>query len=151
MAGRWLDSIGNRPTNHLRIKKVGTSAEALNMTLAALDSVIDDFASIVQIRTPETSSDSIVEFSHTYDGYGIHGSLERMRTVANRVWETWATSSSFVECELDDLNTALYLTQRGWRSGAMAIEVDVGIEWELVEAINQASGRLVRDERANLR
>lgn len=124
------------------------------MTLAALDTVTDDFPSIVQMRTAVTSSGSIVGSSRSfdaYDGYGIHGSLERMRTVANRVWETWATSGSFAECEVDDLRTALYLTQRGWHGDRMAIEVDVGIEWELAEAINHASGRLVRDDRANLR
>ena len=86
---------------------------------------------------------SVDESSCAFNAYRMHRSLERMQIVARRVWETRATSGSFAGCEVDDLRTALYLTQRGWH-GHMAIEVDVGIEWELVEAI--AVSRLVRDD-----
>lgn len=100
----------------------------------------------MQLAVTDTITDTI-----SYDAYGIHGSLERIRTVAGRVWEVWATGGSLADCELDDLRAALYLTQRAWHHDPMAIEADVGIEWELVEAINDASGGPVRDDRPILR
>jgi hypothetical protein len=39
------------------------------------------------------------------------------------------------------------MTQRGWHRDIAAREPDLGVEWELVEAINEASGGLVRDDR----
>ncbi|SRR6056297_764645 len=116
------------------------------MSLAVFDTPTDDFSSIVQVPAAEASIDSIVEFSHTYDAYGVHGSLERISIVASRVWDARA-SGTLADCELDELRTALFMTQRGWHSDAMAIEPDLGVEWELVEAINHASGGLVRDDR----
>ena len=122
------------------------SADILNMSLAVIDNPTDDFSSIVQVPDREASIDSIVEFSHTYDAYGIHGSLERISIVASRVWDARA-SGTMADCDLDDLRTALFMTQRGWHRDVMAVEPDIGVEWELVEAINEASGGLVRDDR----
>ena len=102
--------------------------------------------SFVQVPGNRSSIDSIVEFSHTYDAYGVHGSLERISIVASRVWDAHA-SGSLADCELDDLRTALFMTQRGWHSDAGTVEPDFGVEWELVEAINEASGGHVRDDR----
>jgi hypothetical protein len=116
------------------------------MSLAVIDTPTDDFSSIVQVPAREASIDSIIEFSHTYDAYGIHGSLERISIVASRVWDAHA-SGTLAECELDDLRTALFMTQRGWHRDIAAREPDLGVEWELVEAINEASGGLVRDDR----
>ncbi len=116
------------------------------MQLAAMDTLTEDFSSIVQVPAPEASIDSVVEFSHTYDAYGVHGSLERISIVASRVWDARA-AGRLAECELDDLRTALFMTQRGWHSDLASIELDVGVEWELIEAINDASGGLVRDDR----
>lgn len=90
--------------------------------------------------------DVITEFSHTYDAYGVHGSLERISIVAGRVWDARA-AGSLADCSLDDLRTALFMTQRGWHSDGGGVEPDVGVEWELVEAISEASGGLVRDDR----
>jgi hypothetical protein len=118
----------------------------MNMSVAVIDTPTDDFSSIVQVPDRTSSIDSIAEFSHTYDAYGVHGSLERISIVANRVWDARA-SGTLAECALDDLRTALFMTQRGWYSDAMATEPDFGVEWELVEAINEASGGLVRDDR----
>ena len=39
------------------------------------------------------------------------------------------------------------MTQRGWRRDGAVVEPDIGIEWELIEAIDEASGGLVRDDR----
>ena len=114
------------------------------MSLVSLDTVTDDFNSIVHVSTPVTSSGPVEESSHSFDAYGTHRSLEKMRIVASRVWETRAASGSFAECNVDELRTALYLNQRSWHCGAMAIEVDVGIEWELVEAIAVMS--IARDD-----
>lgn len=115
------------------------------MSLVSLDTVTDAFNSMVNISSPMTSS-TVDESSHTFDAYRTHRSLEKMRTVASRVWENRETSGSFAECKLDDLRTALYLNQRGWHCGAVAIEVDVGIEWELVEAIDRAARRVALDD-----
>ncbi len=116
------------------------------MSIAVFDTPTDDFSSIVQVPAAWASLDSILEFSHTYDAYGVHGSLERIAIVANRVWAAHA-AGTLADCDLDDLRTALFMTQRGWHREALAIEPDVGVEWELVEAINEASGGLVRDDR----
>jgi hypothetical protein len=111
-----------------------------------MDTVTDDFSSIVQVPASHATLDSIVEFSHTFDAYGVHGSLERIAIVASRVWEARA-AGALATCDLDDLRTALFMTQRGWRSAALQNEPESGVEWELVEAIHQASGGLVRDDR----
>ena len=111
-----------------------------------IDTTTDDLTSIVQVPDHGSSTDRIAEFSHTYDAYGVHGSLERISIVASRVWDAHS-SGTLADCELDDLRTALFMTQRGWHSDAAALEPDVGVEWELVEAINQASGGYVRDDR----
>jgi len=116
------------------------------MSPADLDTMTEDFSSIVQVPAPRASIDAIVEFSHTYDAYGVHGSLERISIVANRVWEARATGS-LADCGLDDLRTALFMTQRGWHLDGAIVEPDIGIEWELIEAIDEASGGLVRDDR----
>ena len=68
------------------------------MQLAAIDTITEDFPSIVEVPATRASIDTIGECSHTYDAYGVHGSLEP----------------------------------------------DVGVEWELGEAINEASAGLVR-------
>jgi len=116
------------------------------MSPADLDTMTEDFSSIVQVPAPRASIDAIAEFSHTYDAYGVHGSLERISIVASRVWEARATGS-LADCGLDDLRTALFMTQRGWHLDGAIVETDIGIEWELIEAIDEASGGLVRDDR----
>ena len=176
------------------------------MSPADLDTMTEDFSSIVQVPAPRASIDAIAEFSHTYDAYGVHGSLERISIVASRVWEARATGSladcglddlrtalfmtqrgwhldgaivefshtfdaygvhgslerisivanrvwearatgSLADCGLDDLRTALFMTQRGWHLDGAIVETDIGIEWELIEAIDEASGGFVRDDR----
>jgi len=116
------------------------------MSLAGLDTMTVDFSSLVQVPATRASIDAVAEFSHTYDAYGVHGSLERISIVASRVWEARATGS-LGDCGLDDLRTALFMTQRGWHLGGAIVEPDIGIEWELIEAIAEASGGLVRDAR----
>lgn len=104
----------------------------------------DDFSSIVRVPAPRASLETIVEFSHTYDAYGIHGSLERISMVAGRVWDARA-DGSLADCDLDDLRAALFMTQRGWHGDDG--DEQLGVEWELVDAIHAASGGLVRDDR----
>ena len=120
------------------------------MQPAAMDTPADDFSSIVPVPAREDSIDTVVEFSHTYDAYGVHGSLERISIVASRVWDARATGT-LGDCDLDDLRTALFMSQRGWHSSGASIDTDpdpdVGVEWELIDAINDASGGLVRDDR----
>ncbi len=117
------------------------------MQLAATATITEDFSSIVQVPAPQASFDSIIEFSHTYDAYGIHGSLERISMIADNVWCA-RDAGALDECELDDLRTALFMTQRGWHQfGAATVESPIGVEWELVNAIHEASGGLVRDDR----
>ncbi len=113
------------------VKGMDRGAETLYMQLATLDTttIIDGFSSI----------DTTVELSHSYDAYGVHGSLERISIVASRVWAARA-AGALAGCDLDDLQTALFVTQRGWHSDAVALEPDIGVEWELITAINEASG-----------
>ncbi|HSP28934.1 MAG TPA: hypothetical protein VLN74_10340 [Ilumatobacteraceae bacterium] len=91
-----------------------------------------------------------MEFSPTYDAYGVHRSLERISIAAHRAW-TARSAGSLGDCALDDLRAALFMTQRGWhRDGngngnGNGLESDVDVEWELVAAINEAAGRLVHD------
>lgn len=87
-----------------------------------------------------------MEFSPTYDAYGVHRSLERISIAAQRVWSA-RSAGSLGDCALDDLRAALFMTQRGWhRDGnGNGLESDVDVEWELVAAINEAAGRLVHD------
>jgi hypothetical protein len=111
-----------------------------------MDTPTDDFSSIVQVPASKASIDTIAEFSQTYDAYGVHGSLERIAIVAGGVWDARA-AGRLAECELDDLRTALFMTQRGWHRDVAPVDLDVGVEWELIEAIDVASGGLVRDDR----
>ena len=106
----------------------------------------EDFSSIVQVPDGAASVDSIVEFAQTFDAYGVHGSLDRISLVAFRVWEACA-NGSLAECALDDLRTALFLTQSGWHREETSTELYDGVVWDLVEAIRDASGGLVRDDR----
>jgi len=119
------------------------------MSLADLDTMTVDFSSLVQLPAPRASIDAIAELSHTYDAYGVHGSLEQISIVASRVWEARATGS-LGDCGLDDLRTALFMMQRGWHLDGAIVETDTGIEWELIEAIDEVSGSLVRDGRPTL-
>lgn len=114
-------------------------------------STVDDVSSIVQVPAPEAAIDASAESSHTYDAYGVHGSLERISIVASRVWDAHV-AGSLADCDLGDLRAALFMTRRGWRChDGRCVEPDVGVEWELVEAIAIASGGLVRDHRPILR
>ena len=97
----------------------------------------------MQLAATYAAVDTIVEFSPTFDAYGVHRSLERISIVAGRVWDARA-AGSLADCELDDLRTALFMTQRGWRRAGAPTAHDIGVEWELVEAINDASDRLAR-------
>lgn len=115
------------------------------MSFAAVSPSTEDFSSIVQVPARATHDD-IVEFSHTYDAYGIHGSLERISMIAADVWRARAAGTLHT-CELDDLRTALFMTQSGWHHGTARDEAPIGVEWELVDAIHAASGGLVRDDR----
>lgn len=102
---------------------------------------------------PLASIDTMTEdVSHfdAYDAYGVHGSLERISIVATRVWDAQATGS-LADCALDDLRAALFMMQRGWHSDRASVELDIGIEWELIEAINEASGGRIRADGTILR
>ena len=120
------------------------------MELAAPNTVTERCPSIDQVPAPRASMDAIMEFSHTYDAYGVHRSLERISIAARRVWDARA-AGSLADCELDELRAALFMTQRGWHTDGNLVEPDVGVEWELVEAIHDASGRPVFDDRPVLR
>ncbi len=101
----------------------------------------------------ETATD---DFSHTrgasgaHDAYRFHGSLERMSIVAGRVWDAHA-SGTLADFGLDDLRAALFMTQRGWHHDGDSDDVRSGVEWALVDAIHDASGGLVPDDRPILR
>jgi hypothetical protein len=106
----------------------------------------EDFSSIVQVPDSAASVDAIAEFAQTFDAYGVHGSLDRISLVAFRVWEACA-DGSLADCALDDLRTALFLTQSGWHRDEASTDLYDGVVWDLVEAIRVASGGLVRDDR----
>lgn len=106
----------------------------------------EDFSSIVQVPGGAASVDDIAEFAQTFDAYAVHGSLDRISLVAFRVWEACA-DGSLADCALDDLRTALFLTQSGWHREESSNELHDGVVWDLVEAIRVASGGLVRDDR----
>lgn len=109
---------------------------------------MDHWDSIVRVPAPEASSDSMVEFSHTFDAYGVHGSLERIAMIADDVAAA-RRAGTLGDCDLDDLRTALFMTQQSWRhDGDDCVDADrLGVEWDLVDAIREASGGVVRDDR----
>jgi hypothetical protein len=113
--------------------------------------VSEDWSSIVRVPGAAASFDRIVEFSHTFDAYGVHGSLERISMVAAEVWAA-RVDGRLTACALDDLRTALFMTQSGWHHEGDAVDFGarLGYEWELVDAIHDASGGLVRDDRPTL-
>jgi hypothetical protein len=115
---------------------------------ATTETVTEDWSSIVQVPAPEASFANIVEFSHTYDAYGVHGSLERISMISDEVFVA-RQRGALADCELDDLRTALFMTQRGWHQAGEMIDVEshLGYEWELVNAIDESSGGFVRDDR----
>jgi hypothetical protein len=111
----------------------------------------DDWSSIVRVPDPAASFDHIIEFSHTFDAYGVHGTLERISWVAAEVWSA-RSDGRLTECTLDDLRTALFMTQSGWHHEGDDVDfaARLGYEWELVDAIHEASGGVVRDDRPTL-
>ena len=129
------------------------------MQLAAMDTLTDDFSSIVRVAPCEASHAAIVEFSHTFDAYGVHGSLERVSKAAGRVWAAqaagelaeWVEGKRAIIAAGDELRAAHFMIQRGWHCDQVPAEFDVGVEWALAEAIGEASGGLGRDDRTILR
>ena len=117
----------------------------MDMQHAATHTITEDFSPIVQVPAPDASIDAIAEFSHTYDAYGVHRSLERISIVASRVWDAHA-AGSLVDCDVDDLRAALFMIQRGWPGNGRCVEPDVGVEWEIIQAIDTASGGVDRDD-----
>lgn len=108
----------------------------------------DEWTSIVFVPDHESTIDDVVDFSHTFDAYGVHGSLDRISMVSDGVWDAWLRGS-LEACQLDDLRTALFMSQSAWRrSGDDAVDAArLGYEWELVDAIRESSGGLVSDHR----
>lgn len=112
------------------------------------EAATEEWSSIVQVPAPDASFDDIVEFSHTYDAYGVHGSLERISMIADDVWNA-RQRGALGGCELDHLRAALFMTQSGWHLDGDVFDAaaHLGYEWELVNAIHEISGGVVRDFR----
>lgn len=108
----------------------------------------DHFESIIWVPAAEASIDDVIEFCHTYDAMGTHGSLDGVSRVSDAVLDA-RERGRLGACELDDLRTALFMTQqaRRWSGQAVADASQLGYEWELVDAIRESSGGLVRDDR----
>lgn len=103
--------------------------------------------SIVAVPDSSVSAEHVAEFANTFDAYGAHGTLDRISLVANDVAGAHL-SGVLVQCRLDDLRTALFMTQQCWsdrrRGGDTAVS---GYERALLDAIRHVSGGLVSDDR----
>jgi len=102
--------------------------------------------SIVAVPDRSATAPQIAEFANTFDAYGVHGSLDRISLIANDVAGAHL-SGTLASCHLDDLRTALFMTQQGWLRGQQPGERPTSYERELVAAIHHVSGGLVRDDR----
>ena len=107
-----------------------------------------DWTSIVHVPGSDATFGEVSEFSHTFDAYGVHGSLERIARIAGEVLDAWQCGR-LAACALDDLRTALFMSQSAWRvAGVEPTDgFRVGYEWELLGAIREISGGLVMDHR----
>lgn len=112
--------------------------------------MLEQWDSLVGVPEADASTYSVFEFSHTFDAYAMHGSLERIALIAEDV-ATARRRGTLEDCELDDLRTALFMTQREWHQDHAGCDLDVAVgleyERELIDAIRDASGGVVRDER----
>ncbi len=102
--------------------------------------------SIVAVPGADADVEHIAEFASTFDAYGVHGTLDRISLIANDVAGAHL-AGSLADCQLDDLRTALFMTQQCWSQESRRDEARSGYEWELVDAIRHVSGGLVRDDR----
>lgn len=117
------------------------------MQTISAEAPTDEWTSIVFVPRVDSTVDDVVDFSHTFDAYGIHGSLERISMISDAVWDAWLRNA-LSDCELDELRTALFMSQSQWRrNGDDGDRTRMGYEWELVEAIRETSGGLVSDHR----
>ena len=118
------------------------------MQTACLSPAPQDWTSIVHVPDADATFGDVLEFSHTFDAYGVHGSLERISRVADEVLDAWRCGR-LAACSLDDLRTALFMSQSAWRVAAVdPVEgFRLGYEWELLRAIRELSGGLVMDHR----
>ena len=104
----------------------------------------DSFVAVPDVGAPATH---VAEFAATFDAYGVHGDLDRISLVANDV-AGFHLAGSLHDCHLDDLRTALFMTQQCWSSDRRRFD-GLGSSYavELVDAIRHLSGGIVRDDR----
>jgi hypothetical protein len=102
--------------------------------------------SIVAVPDSGAAAEHLSEFATTYDAYGVHGTLDRISLIANDVAGAHL-AGGLMGCRLDDLRTALFMTQQCWSQGRDEEGRRSGYVWALVDAIRELSGGLVRDDR----
>lgn len=102
--------------------------------------------SIVAVPDAGAPAAHIAEFANTFDAYGVHGTLDRISLIANDVAGAHL-AGVLAECHLDDLRTALFMTQQCWSRDRQSGGDVSAYEWQLVDAIDHVSGGLVRDDR----
>ncbi|MGE3343994.1 MAG: DUF429 domain-containing protein [Vicinamibacterales bacterium] len=80
------------------------------------------------IPSPTAGAEEILEFAHTWDGYGASGSFETAAELANRRFQF----------TVDELRTLLFLEHRRWRHFGEEPDAEARayIRW-LIEAIRQ--------------
>ena len=103
----------------------------------------------VEIPSERAGFDEVFQFSHTYDGYGIHGGPVEMGRFCDAVSESFAAGEPLDSFDLDVLRAALFLAHRAWRHSGEWPEDDsqYRLERAIVEAIRVVSGGLVDDHR----
>jgi len=103
----------------------------------------------VEVASERAAFEEVFEFSHTYDGYRIHGGFDGAVRFCDGVREAHAAGESLESFDLDVLRTALFMAHRAWRHSSDGPEDDSQYRYEraLVEAIRAVSGGLVEDHR----
>jgi hypothetical protein len=111
--------------------------------------VVEDWTSIVHVPVGAVSADEVDEFAHTFDAYGIHGSLERIAAITDDVRAAWQ-AGRLDWCELDELRTALFMSTTVWSADGTrrsAVDSSADFRSDLLRVISELSGGLVADHR----
>ncbi len=103
----------------------------------------------VPVPSADAGFSEVFEFSHTYDGYGIHGGVGGATRFCDGVPDAREEGRPLDGFGLDVLRATLFLQHRGWRfSGEIPEdESEYRFERAVVEAIRAVSGGFVDDHR----
>ena len=108
-----------------------------------------DIQLFVPVPPVDASFSEVFDFSHTYDGYAIHGGVSGTSRFCGGVSDAWEAGRPLEGFELDVLRATLFLQHRSWRFSGEVPEDESEYRFEraVIAAIRTVSGGVVEDHR----